>query len=138
MITLQSKLENSEQYYAQFRTALEPLGFHLGGNWDYEHGYFDKALDDENKVWLRLPFIAVNGDFDEQSRDIYIRLGKPFILNHLYQDNNDEASMSPLGSLVNQFQEPVDVDAPVDEEWIDQGVRELRKAEKAVFAPMNI
>jgi hypothetical protein len=140
LIPLQSSLENTEKKYVEFRTAVEPIGYTLGGNWDYEHGCFDKALDSANKVWLRLPFEVAAGNFDgdQQDSDCVIKLGEPFILKHLYQEGLDEeANIHTYGSFIDQFQDPIESDAPVDPEWIDKAERALREAEDAVFTPIN-
>ncbi|WP_079908184.1 YugN family protein [Paenibacillus sp. 32352] len=132
MISLDSTLVNREEAYDQVRNALENHQFTLGGNWEYDHGYFDRALDTENKVWLRIPFAVIRGELDgnSDSVDAVIRMGTPFVLKHLYNEGLDrEAQVNTYGALIDQFQEPVDKDAPVSDEWAKKAEAILREVE---------
>ncbi|WP_028551158.1 YugN-like family protein [Paenibacillus sp. UNC451MF] len=138
MIPLDSALVNREEAYDQIRDYLHDHQFTLGGNWDYDHGYFDRAIDNENKVWLRIPFGVTHGalDGDTNSTDAIIRIGSPFVLKHLYNEGLDkEAQVNTYGALVDQFQEPVDKDAPVDDEWVSKAKSILREVEANWAAP---
>ncbi|ULL14211.1 hypothetical protein DVH26_06995 [Paenibacillus sp. H1-7] len=133
MIPLDSSLVNREEAFDQMRNYLQPYQFSLGGNWEYDHGYFDRALDDDNKVWLRLPFNVTHGvlDGDTDATDAIIRFGTPFVLKHLYNEGLDrEARINTVGALVDQFQEPVDKDAPVGDPWVDKAKKVLRQVEE--------
>ncbi|WP_282937073.1 YugN-like family protein [Paenibacillus sp. RC67] len=132
MIPVDSALVNREEAYDQIRDYLHDHQFTLGGNWEYDHGYFDRALDNDNKVWLRIPFGVTHGrlDGDTNSTDAIIRIGSPFVLKHLYNEGLDkEAQVNTYGALVDQFQEPVDKDAPVDDEWVSKAKSILREVE---------
>ncbi|MFH5185881.1 YugN family protein [Paenibacillus sp. TAB 01] len=135
MIPLQSGLVNREEAFDQVREALHRFEFALGGNWDYDHGYFDRYLDEAHKVWLRIPFQVTHGalDGDTEATDAIIRLGEPFVLKHLYNEGLDrEAQVNTLGALVNQFQEPVDKDAAVEDKWVQQAKRLLTEVEHSM------
>lgn len=134
MIPLQSGLERKEEELAGFKRYLEQdHGFTLGGNWEYDHGSFDKALDDENKVWLRIPFKVTRGrlDPDRVSAETNIVIGTPFVLRHLYKEGNDsEAGFALTGGLVNQFQSPADKDADIESGWVSEAQSCLSKVEQ--------
>lgn len=107
--------------------------FALGGNWDYTNGSFDRALDNENKVWLRLPFQVTNGGVVDVTADTnaIITLGTPYVLRHEYQEGNDpEASARVVGALFDQFQAPSNPDAHIEPRWIDKAKQVLAEVEK--------
>ncbi|GIP38738.1 hypothetical protein J31TS4_20180 [Paenibacillus sp. J31TS4] len=132
MIPLQSRLENREEAYINLSKSLAGYSFGLGGNWDYDRGSFDRHLDEEQKVWLRIPFIVTHGTFDGDTpeSDAVIQLGTPYVLKHLYkQDLDQEANANVVGALVNQFQEPEDKDAEIEPHWVEQAEDVLRQVE---------
>lgn len=132
MIPLDSAIVNREEAYDQIRDYLQQHQFTLGGNWEYDHGYFDRALDEDNKVWLRIPFGVTHGrlEGDTGSTDAIIRIGSPFVLKHLYNEGLDkEAQVNTYGALIDQFQEPVDKDAPVNDKWVDKAKAILLEVE---------
>ncbi|GIO08245.1 hypothetical protein J31TS6_42730 [Brevibacillus reuszeri] len=123
MKTIKSSLQGTKGTFGYLREALP--NFTLA-NWDYEHGFFDRVLDDRNMVFLRLPVKVVTGELD--SEDAWLEIGEPFVLRHVYQTGVEEdiGYMEPMVSgVMNQFQEPVDKDAQIDPRWI-------RKAEAIV------
>jgi hypothetical protein len=133
MIPLHSKLESLEKEYVQAKSILENREFALGGGWDYDHGSFDRHLDNERKVWLRLPFDVVNGNLDEDTdmNDAKIRFGTPFVLKHLYREGPDpDAKTVAMGGLVNQFQDPADPDAKPETKWVDKAKQVLAEVEQ--------
>lgn len=122
----------SQQHYDDVKKALSAHGFVLGGNWDYNHGSFDCALDQENKVWLRLPFDVTTGDLDAEAHEnnVNIRFGQPFVLKHVYNEGLDrEAQPRALGGLMDQFSDPVDPDDEIENHWIDQARSKLKIVE---------
>ncbi|MDF2959797.1 MAG: YugN-like family protein [Paenibacillus sp.] len=134
MIPLESDLVDREEAFDQVRNYLHEFEFSLGGNWDYEHGYFDRNLDEANKVWLRIPFEVKHGalDGDAASTDAVIHLGTPFVLKHLYNEGLDkEAKINTYGALFDQFQEPVDKDAPVEDKWVNKAKDVLHEVERS-------
>ncbi|MGO4107799.1 YugN-like family protein [Paenibacillus sp. YAF4_2] len=133
MIPLSSTLEARQQAFTDSRDWLEQHQFSLGGNWDYINGSFDRALDNENKVWLRLPFQVTNGSVVDVTADTnaIITLGTPYVLRHEYQEGNDpEASARVVGALFDQFQAPSNPDAHIDPRWIDKAKQVLAEVEK--------
>lgn len=138
MIALESKIEGEEISFSDAQKQLSELGFTLGGNWDYEHGSFDYALDEEDKVWLRLPFDVAVGKLDserEGQEDTVLRFGVPFVLKHLYNEGIDKSSdFMTYRGFVDQFQAPVDADAQVEDIWIDKAKGPLAEAEKRLLA----
>lgn len=132
MVPISSTLTSQVQEFVPFRSTVAERGFVLGGNWDYDHGSFDCALDDANKVWLRIPFEVTIGNLDSESEenDAKIRFGEPYVLKHVYQEGLDrEAHPRTAGALVDQFSDPVDPDAEVEPNWVDEAKRKLREIE---------
>lgn len=132
MITLESTLENKVLDFIHAKNKLEELEFTLGGNWDYDSGCFDKALDERNTVWLRIPFQTTLGELDSEVRDaeVRIKMGTPFVLKHLYREGSDpSADMRLIGAFTDQFQSPADPDAAVEPHWTEEARTVLRKAE---------
>ncbi|MBJ6362203.1 YugN family protein [Paenibacillus sp. GCM10012307] len=133
MIPLSSKLESREQEFVDVMKLLEEHQFSLGGNWDYQHGSFDRYLDEAHKVWLRIPFSVIHGHLDDQAEvnDATIRIGQPYVLKHVYNEGLDpEAQVQTLGGLINQFQSPVDSDAPIEQHWLDEAQTKLEQVER--------
>src|SRR4051812_26840726 len=102
MIPISSVLQSQDLMYLETKSLMETQQFTLGGNWEYENGSFDRALDDENKVWLRIPFEVFNRHIDSETADdnTMIRLGTPYVLKHLYNEGNDPtASVRVMGAM---------------------------------------
>ncbi|KHF41068.1 YugN-like family protein [Halalkalibacter okhensis] len=124
MIALQSTVEGKEMKLKELEDKLKPLGYGIGGGWDYDHGYFDYKIDEEDGyTFLRLPFKALDGELEQ--RGVTVQIGTPFLLNHKYQDGLDDNPdvfnglfRMAYNSSVNQFQEPVDKDATVDKKYL--------------------
>nr|WP_306220625.1 YugN family protein [Cohnella sp. WQ 127256] len=127
-----SSLTTQVRSYVNTRDALSEHGFTLGGNWDYQHGSFDCALDDANKVWLRLPFNVTIGDLDmdADSSDTVIQFKEPYVLKHIYNEGLDrEAQPRVLGALFDQFSDPIDPDDKIEAHWIEQARKKLDAVE---------
>lgn len=121
MIEIPSKIEGNQFDLYKLEQLLKPLGYSLGGNWDYDHGAFDyKIADQDGYQFLRLPFKAVDGQLD--ARSCTVELGRPLLLSHLYQDGLDDHAHSDNSSATfNQFQEPIDKDASFPEKFRGEG-----------------
>ncbi|MFX3631983.1 MAG: YugN family protein [Candidatus Pristimantibacillus sp.] len=133
MMPLSSTLESREMTFTELRSGLEPNQFVLGGNWDYTNGSFDRFLDEDRKVWLRLPFEVINGHVDDTAdeNDAVIQLGSPFVLKHIYNEGNDpEAKAHVVGALFDQFQSPSEPNAPIEPKWIDRAKQVLSEVEQ--------
>jgi len=138
MIPLTSKLENVERMYAEVVPEMTRHGFTLGGNWDYDHGCFDRALDERRQVWLRVPFRVTGGSLNGESAEVnehtHIMFGTPFVLKHVYEEGIDEeGTVGPFRSLVDQFQDPADPDADVEDRWINVARQQLSELENSVL-----
>lgn len=132
MYPISSSLTSQTRDYVPFREAAERKGFTLGGNWDYDHGSFDCALDTMNKVWLRLPFQVTRGSLDSEMPDVDVRilLGEPYVLKHVYNEGLDkEAHPRAMGAMLDQFSDPVDADADIEPNWIEEAKRKIREIE---------
>jgi hypothetical protein len=121
MIELPSKVEGKQFDLFKLEQKLKPIGYAIGGNWDYDHGAFDyKINDEEGYQFLRLPFSAVDGQLD--ARNCTVELGRPFLLSHKYEEGLDEqGSAGTFSGTLNQFQEPTDKDASFPDQYISAG-----------------
>ncbi len=130
MIEMPSQVENQQYKLIDLERKLKPLGYDIGGNWDYDHGYFDYKMDDvERYLFLRVPFTAVDGELDQKG--VIVQLGRPFLLAHQFVSGLDDEVADP-NPWVNQFSAPIDKDAPFPEEWIQTG-KDLVKELEAVI-----
>ncbi|ARK31880.1 YugN-like family protein [Halalkalibacter krulwichiae] len=124
MITLQSTVEGKQFKLKELEDKLKPLGYSIGGGWEYDHGYFDYKIDDENGyTFLRVPFRAIDGELEQ--RGVTVQVGTPFLLNHKYQDSLDDNPdvfnglvRMTWNSSINQFQEPVEKDGTIDQKYM--------------------
>ncbi len=93
---------------------MKPLGYSIGGNWDYDKGCFDYKIDEEDGYqFLRVPFTAVDGELDVPG--VIVRLETPYILSHVYQDELDDNvnALTAGTSGFDRFAEPKDPDGDV-------------------------
>lgn len=130
MIPLDSSVENQTYRLEDLEDKLKPLGYVIGGNWDYDHGSFDYKMDDENGYYfLRVPFKAIDGQLD--SDGCSVQLGQPFLLSHEYQEGlDDHADAGNFSASVNQFSEPKDRDGNIPETFIEKGEQLVEELEK--------
>jgi YugN-like family len=121
MIEMPSRVEGKEYRLYDLEQRLKPIGYSIGGNWDYDHGYFDYKIDDTNGYqFFRVPFEAVDGQLD--SNGCTVALGRPFLLSHQYEDGLDnEVDSSNASASFNQFQEPENKDAKVPDKYMEIG-----------------
>jgi hypothetical protein len=134
MIPISSKLEGQVFQLYKLEQLLKPLGYVIGGGWEYERGSFDYKLADNNGYqFLRIPFEAVNGELD--ARGVVVRIGTPYLLSHVYEEELDDrvnTFTSALTSL-DQFSEPKNPDGPVDQKYVDTGEALVREAEEKIL-----
>jgi hypothetical protein len=121
MIEVPSKVEGKQFDLFKLEQKLKPIGYAIGGNWDYDHGAFDyKINEQEGYQFLRLPFTAVDGELD--ARNCTVELGRPFLLSHQFEAGLDEeGSVGTFSGTFNQFQEPTDKNARFPDQFIDSG-----------------
>lgn len=133
MYPISSSLTAQEQEFDNVRSAISGLGFSLAGNWDYDSGSFDCALDEAQKVWLRLPFEVTIGNLDSETdeTDAKIRFGEPFVLKHVYHEGLDrEAQPRTFGAVLDQFADPVNADADIEPQWIEKAKQRVTQVEQ--------
>jgi hypothetical protein len=133
MIEIPSALEGKTFQLYKLERELKPLGYVIGGNWDYDHGSFDYKIDDEvGYQFLRLPFEAVDGQLD--SHGTTVKLGRPYLLSHKYQIGvDDHAHIGNFSASFNQFSEPEDPDARFPEKYISVGKALVKELEKRLL-----
>ncbi|MCF6093085.1 YugN-like family protein [Microaerobacter geothermalis] len=123
MILIRSDIEGKEAVYKEIKEPFEKEGFSLGGGWGYEGGMMDAPLGQEEgkTIYLRIPIQVIEGALDHE--DAKIRFGTPFIVNHVVQTGtmvdpteNPFFGTGGISSLTNQFTEPLDKDARIENE----------------------
>lgn len=136
MRPISSSLENQVTEYDRMKDVLQQHQFTLGGNWDYDHGYYDRFLDEAHQVWLRIPFTVTAGKLDGENvsnPDTSVRIGTPFVLKHVYNEGLDEeAEPRVSAAFFDQFQDPLDKDASVEDRWVQEAKSVLGHVEKAM------
>lgn len=133
MIEIPSKLENEVFHLYYLEQKMKPLGYVIGGNWDYDSGSFDyKIADKVGYQFLRLPFTAVDGALDVNN--VTVQFKRPFLLSHKYQIGlDDDVHVGNFSSTFNQFQEPQDKDATFPEKYIDLGKELVKELEELLI-----
>ena len=129
MIEIKSTLEGKQAVLSGLKSKLEGLGYTVGGNWDYDHGYFDYKLDEgEEEQYLRIPITALDGDLEQENSRV--ELGRPFMLSHEYKTDVDvDGNVGNVSASLNQFREPSDKDAPFPKKFIEMGVGLVKNTE---------
>ncbi|WP_188206565.1 YugN family protein [Alkalibacillus aidingensis] len=134
MIALDSGIENQAYSFEDIENILKRLNFEVGGNWEYDHAYFDCLLnnDEHEYAFLRIPVSTEIGIIGE--KNAHVRVGKPFVLVHRYEDGIDHDSISGnIQASFNQFSAPEDSDAEVDQNYIQKAQDLLIKVEHALL-----
>ncbi len=129
MIQLTTGLEGKRTLYGTIRHRLEDAGYHLGGNWDYHGGFFDRILNREEgeTIYVRAPFEVIAGVLDEDKASIVFKT--PFLIKHVVNIGFESDESSLLTATFNQFQDPVDKDGriPDKRKWEEIGTREVNR-----------
>lgn len=135
MRPIDSTIEGATGRFKDIKDFFQKRDFVIGSGWEYTGGYFDYKLDKEEEkygeyVYLRIPAITKEGQFDQ--KNAIIEIGKPFVLVHRFESNNDQSATSNtvMGSLINQFQSPTQKDAPVNDVWMIRGEKKVREIEQ--------
>ncbi|HLR80964.1 MAG TPA: YugN family protein [Bacillota bacterium] len=130
MIKLHTNLDGKTAYFGPIRDSLKPHHFCLGGNWEYDKGYFDSVLWRENgeTIYLRMPFHVLNGELDHYNA--YIQFDTPYVIKHIVNfglDRDENSLLSATG--FNQFQKPIDRDAHIRQKnhWEEAGEQVIEK-----------
>lgn len=137
MIEIESTLENQTYKLSELEDKLKPLGYVIGGGWEYDQGYFDYKFEDiDGYLFVRVPFRPVDGE-ELDVKGVHVTLGRPFLLSHKYQKGLDDNVHDP-NPLLNQFSEPVDPDAEFPVEWVETGREYIRELEQVVINDVRI
>ncbi|USK69738.1 YugN-like family protein [Peribacillus asahii] len=133
MIEVSSELEGKTFSLWDLEQKLKPLGYVIGGNWDYDHGSFDYLINNKDGYqFLRLPFQAVDGTLDRDGTKV--KLLRPYLLAHQYEGNLDnEGNIGNFSASFNQFAAPEDSDADFPEKYISYGKSLVQDVEKALL-----
>ncbi|PFO04677.1 hypothetical protein COJ85_11640 [Bacillus sp. AFS076308] len=133
MFEIPSKVEGKQFELYKLEQKLKPIGYTIGGNWDYDHGAFDYKLNDEGSYqFLRVPFTAVDGELD--NKGCTVEIGRPFLLAHQYEYGIDEhGDTGNFSASLNQFQAPIDQDANIAAQFIDQGKKLVTQLEASIL-----
>ncbi|GAA0464943.1 YugN-like family protein [Alkalibacillus silvisoli] len=134
MKALDSGIENQAYSFEDIENILSPLEFSVGGNWEYDHAYFDHKLErnDEEYAFIRIPVSTEIGTIGEKNAQI--RVGKPFLLVHRFEAGIDHQSISGnVQAGFNQFQAPEDPDAEVDDSYVQRAEAVMKKVDRALL-----
>lgn len=131
MIEIPSAIENHQFKLIELENKLKPLGYVIGGNWDYDSACFDYKIDDDGAYqYLRVPFFAVEGEIGEKG--VVVRLGRPFLLAHEYNSGLDDNVME-YNPFFNQFSEPTNKDAEIEPKYVSIGKSLVRELESTLL-----
>ncbi|GEL77913.1 YugN family protein [Tenuibacillus multivorans] len=134
MKQLESGIDNQMFNFEDLENILKRLDFVVGGNWEYDHAFFDYEIekDHEKYVFLRIPVTTEIGNLDEQ--DAHVRIGKPFVLSHRFESGTDQQGISAnAGATFNQFASPEDPDSEVEPQYVDEAEQVLQNVERALL-----
>jgi len=133
MYKIPSQIEGEHFELYKLEQMLKPIGYSIGGGWDYDHGFFDfKMADDDGYHFLRLPFSSIEGALDTDGT--IVELGTPFILTHVYQNDLDDfAGIGNVSASFDQFAEPKDEDADIPKKYVDFGKELVRELEQILL-----
>jgi len=124
MLELETKLEGQTSYFGIVRDCIQDLGYHLGGNWDFNKGCFDHILCREGgeTIYVRIPFLVTDGELDQYDASILFQ--KPYIIKHVVHVGLDRDGDSLLDATgFSQFQSPIDKDGKITNKnrWMHAG-----------------
>ncbi|WP_262175559.1 YugN-like family protein [Saccharococcus sp. Marseille-Q5394] len=124
MLKLQTELEGQTASFGIVSDCIRELGYHIGGNWDYDRGCFDHILCQEGgeTIYIRIPFFVTEGQLDDYEASI--KFGTPYIIKHVVHIGLDRDGDSLLDATgFSQFQQPIDKDGKIinKNRWIHAG-----------------
>ena len=124
MLQLETQMEGQQMYFGYAQKELKKSGFIMGGNWEYDSGFFDGTLhkDGGETIYLRMPFQVLKGELDHS--DAFIEFQKPFVIKHVVHvglEKDENSLLSATG--FNQFQKPLDKDGYIHDkrDWQEFG-----------------
>lgn len=124
MLKLQTELEGQTASFGVVSDCIRELGYHMGGNWDYDQGCFDHILCQEGgeRIYIRIPFVVTDGELDHYEASI--KFGTPYVIKHVVHVGLDRDGDSLLDATgFSQFQQPIDKDGKIIDKnrWIHAG-----------------
>lgn len=136
MIPVPSEIEGKEAIFGEIEESFQKEGFILGGNWEFDSGYFDTALEREGAetIYLRLPVQVVSGQLDD--KEARLKFQQPLLVRHVVNTGIMEEEdpltvvdqmMPTVNSLVNQFQKPLKTDGEIHNQQ-----QRLQEAQRAI------
>ena len=130
MIKLETEIEGKRDYFGKVKDTFKQYGYVLGGNWEYDRGYFDATLWREGgeTIYIRLPFTVIDGQLDDDLA--YIEFRTPYVIKHVVNIGLDREGSSLLTATgFSQFQEPLDKDAHIEKKskWEDVGEQAVQQ-----------
>lgn len=134
MIQIQSNIEGKQLTVGEIKGTLEPMGFTVGGNWEYDHGFYDYKMNDDHgdQQYVRIPIQSAGGALDDEGT--IVEIGTPFLLDHQFKTEVDEeGNIGALSGSFNQFKAPYDKDAPFPEKYVERGRSVIERAERALL-----
>ncbi|MDQ0206559.1 YugN family protein [Alkalicoccobacillus murimartini] len=137
MIPLQSTISGETFKFDSLEDHLKSLGYTIGSNWEYDHGFFDYLIDQASGYTvLRLPFHTKYGELGQKGTTV--TLDTPFLLAHKYQEDLDDYTSSgsvpvQVSSVVNQFSEPTEKDAKVNEKYLPIAENLIKEVESVLL-----
>ncbi|AXF55047.1 YugN family protein [Salicibibacter kimchii] len=133
MYELPSKISGLEMSAKDMERQLRPLGYVMGGGWEYDHGYMDYKMADEDDGYqfLRIPFFATDGEVGSGNETV--ELGTPFLLSHKFEAGINQEAGPVFSALWNQFSSPEEKDAYVDEHYVQEGKSLVRELEETLL-----
>ena len=85
MIELPSKVEGKQFDLFKLEQKLKPIGYSIGGNWDYDHGAFDYKINDHEESYQFLGYHLQRVDGQLDAQNCTVKLGRPFLLSHEFE-----------------------------------------------------
>lgn len=126
MLYLETDIEGKRMEFGYARKMLKEHGFVIGGNWEYDSGFFDGIMHREKEagetIYTRIPFHVLEGQLDH-SRAL-IEFQQPFVIKHVVHVGLDTDGSSLLDATgFSQFQKPLDKDGYIHDKskWEEFG-----------------
>ncbi|WP_409291305.1 YugN family protein [Peribacillus sp. SCS-37] len=132
MIKIDSPIDGKQLPLSTLKKALEPIGFVVGGGWEYDHAHLDYMMGDlhGDQQYLRIPLQSM-GDSLEDDRAA-VMIGTPFLLDHQFKTEVDDEGDAGAATGLNQFKSPENKDAPFPEEFKEEAMAIMQKVEEAL------
>ena len=130
LIPIQSNLEGRTYALYKLEEIMKPLGYSIGGSGIMIKDASITKLMKKMGINFRVPFTAIDGELDVPG--VIVRLGTPYILSHVYQDELDDNvnTLTAGTSGMDQFAEPKDPDGDVKRKYINIGKVLMQELER--------